>query len=357
MPRRLPNLNALRAFEAAARRLSFSLAAEELFVTQGAISRQIKSLETHLGAPLFVRLPRAIQLTEQGKAYQAVVRDAFDRIEHATTQFRADVSHKTLTVNVLPTFAMQFLIPRLHRFSAQNLNIEVRMVTSIRAVNFGRDDVDVAIRVGTPPDVRHHREGPRIDLEMVESWSDIRADLLMPDILVPVCSPDFLKRHGPFRSAESFRGLTLLHTGTRPHAWPDWFRAMGLHYEQASAGAAFGHFFMAIQAASENAGIALIPRVLMQADIRWSKLVLLNQFAVQSAGSYYMLSRVYQSEADHIRRFREWMLAERDIFEAETKTATKPAPAVAAARSRDAPASPRSAVIQPGALGPSRTHH
>jgi LysR family glycine cleavage system transcriptional activator len=329
MPRRLPNLNALRAFEAAARRLSFSLAAEELFVTQGAVSRQIKSLETYLGAPLFQRLPRAIQLTDQGKTYQSVIRDAFDRIEHGTTEFRTEVHHKTLTVNVLPTFAMQFLIPRLHRFSAANPNIEVRMITSIRSVNFEREDVDVAIRAGIPPSGTRTPEGPRIDLKMVESWVDVRADLLMRDVLVPVCNADFLRKHGPFKSVEDFRGMPLLHNATRPRAWPDWFRAMNIPYDTASSGPAYGHFFMTIQAASEGAGIALIPRALMQADVRWNALVLLNEFAVESAGAYYILRRAYQVEAEHIRRFCQWLLAERDVFEADAeKLLTRTAPPV-----------------------------
>src|SRR5207302_4240953 len=139
--RRLPNLNALRAFEAAARRLSFSLAAEELGVTQGAISRQIRVLETYLGLVLFRRLTRAIRLTEHGKVYVSVIRDCFDRMEQATLRVRLDAERKILIVNSLPTLGMHFVIPRLPQFNAAHPDIEVRMVMSIGPVNFGDDDV------------------------------------------------------------------------------------------------------------------------------------------------------------------------------------------------------------------------
>src|SRR5713101_1519263 len=129
MSRRLPPLNAVRAFEAAARYLSFSRAGEELHVTQGAVSRQIKALETYLGVPLFVRLARALELTEQGRRYLGSVREGFDRIEEATRRIVGQPDAGVLTVNVLPTLAMRWLIPRLPRFTAAHAGIEVRMIT------------------------------------------------------------------------------------------------------------------------------------------------------------------------------------------------------------------------------------
>lgn len=313
--RRLPNLNALRAFEAAARRLSISLAADELCVTQSAVSRQIKALEGELGVLLFVRLTRAIQLTEQGRDYLLVVRDTFDRIEQATKRLRVNSERKVLTVSVLPTFAMEYLIPRLMRFNAEHPNIEVRIVASIEPVDFESDDVDVAIRVGKTPDATTGHDidkGPRIDLQMVSLWATVRAELLMPDVLVPVCSKEFLERYGPFDVPSDLLGKPLLHNATRSHAWPDLFSALGLQKEEASRGASYGHFFMAMQAAEIGLGLALVPEVLTQAAIATGRLVRLSNFHVPSAGAYYILCRAYQWENDSIRQFREWLLADRD---------------------------------------------
>ena len=310
--RRLPNLNALRAFEAAARRSSISLAADELCVTQSAVSRQIKALETDLGVLLFVRLTRAIHLTEQGRDYLPVVRDAFDRIEQATQRLRVNSDRKVLTVNVLPTFAMEYLIPRLMRFNAEHPNIEVRIVASIEPVDFESDDVDVAIRVGQTPDSVAAQSAPRIDLQMVSMWSDVRADMLMPDVLVPVCSKDFLRQHGPFEKPQDLRDKPLLHNATRSHAWPDWFKALGLPEAQASKGASYGHFFMAMQAAEVGMGLALVPEVLAHTAISTGRLVQLSNIHVPSAGAYYVLCRAYQRDNESIRHFREWLLKERD---------------------------------------------
>ncbi len=310
MERRLPNLNSLRAFEAAARRLSFSLAADELCVTQGAVSRQIKSLESDLGIKLFRRLTRAVQLTEEGKTYAAVIRDVFDRVERATLQLRSVTERGVLTVNVLPTFAMHYLIPRLPRFNAANPDVEVRMIMSIEAVNFARDDVDLAIRVGTPPKSTVRHSGPRIDLAMVDDWSQVRADLLAPDILVPVCSREFLETHGPFRRPEDLIGKPLVHNATRAHAWPDWFEASGFDYDAAAVGPKFGHFFMAMQAASGGLGLALIPAILLEADFMKASLCRLDSLAMESAGSYYLVGRSDRWENERMKRFRDWLASE-----------------------------------------------
>jgi LysR family transcriptional regulator, glycine cleavage system transcriptional activator len=317
MSRRLPSLNALRAFEAAARHLSFSRAAEELHVTQGAVSRQINGLESHLGVPLFKRLTRALELTEHGQEYLPATRDAFDRIEQATLRLMHRQSDQVLIVSVLPTFAMRWLIPRLSDFTAVHPGIEVRMITSIRPVNFGREDIDVAIRVGAPPDAPTRRagpprEGPRIDLEMVEDWTNVRADLLMPDVMVPVCSPALRDGPAPLARPEDLAGHVLLHTATRAHAWPDWLHAAGLDHQGADRGPAFGHFFMTMQAAVAGRGVALIPRTFVEEDIAAGKLVIPFNLKVESSGAYYLLCRAHQWDSPRVRGFREWLYAARD---------------------------------------------
>jgi LysR family transcriptional regulator, glycine cleavage system transcriptional activator len=308
--RRLPNLNALRAFEAAARHLSFSRAADELCVTQGAISRHIKTLEQELGVLLFRRMTRAVELTDEGKEYLLVARQAFDLIEQASARLLPGRQHKVLTVSVLPTFAMRWLIPRLPQFNAAYPNTEVRMITSIAPVSFGRDPIDLAIRVGTPPERGVPTDKPRISLEMVDDWSSVHADLLMPDVLIPVCSPKLFAVHARPRAAADLLRFPLLHMATRPHAWPDWFRALGVEYPDAEEGSAYGHFFMAIQAALDGAGIALVPRALAEAEIASGQLVVPVDGSVESDGAYYLLCRRQQRETDPIRLFRRWLLRE-----------------------------------------------
>jgi len=319
MSRRLPSMNALRAFEAAARHLNFSRAADELFVTQGAISRQIKLLEESLGVPLFRRLTRTVELTEYGREYLPVMRDAFDRIEQATLRLVNRDRHRILNVNVLPTFAVRWLIPRLSHFSTQHPDIEVRLITSIRPVNFWREDIDVAIRVGMVPDaasdgtlVPDVAERPRISLQMTEDWTNLRAYRLMPDVLTPVCSPALLNGRPPLNTAADLLSLPLLHMATRIHAWPDWFRASGVDYNAAAHNPSFGHFFMVLEEALSGRGVALVPRMLADPDIDAGRLVVPLNVSHESAGSYYLLCREHQADTSTIQAFRDWLYMQRD---------------------------------------------
>ena len=315
MSRRLPSMNALRAFEAAARHLNFSRAADELFVTQGAISRQIKLLEESLGVPLFRRLTRTVELTEYGREYLPVMRDAFDRIEQATLRLVNRDRHRILNVNVLPTFAVRWLIPRLSHFSTQHPDIEVRLITSIRPVNFWREDIDVAIRVGIAPDAvpdPNVADRPRISLQMTEDWNNVRAYPLMPDVLIPVCSPTLLAGRPPLTKAEDLLTLPLLHMATRIHAWPDWLRASGVDYNAAAHNPSFGHFFMVLEEALSGRGVALVPRMLALPDIDAGRLVVPLNVSHESAGSYYLLCREHQADTATIQSFRDWLYMQRD---------------------------------------------
>jgi LysR family transcriptional regulator, glycine cleavage system transcriptional activator len=310
MPRRIPNLNALRAFEAASRHLSFSRAADDLCVTQAAVSRHIKHLEEDIGVRLFARLTRAVALTAEGRNYAAEVREIFERLERATYQLRSATERRVLTLNVLPTFAMRYLIPRMPRFSRANPGVEVRLVMSIDIIDFDRDELDLAIRVGEPPQSNRHRSGPRIDLQMVRDWRSITYDFLAPDTLVPVGSKSFFKRYGPFLEPKDFIKKPLIHTATRSHAWRDWFMAFGLENPDVDEGLKFGHFFMAMQAASEGHGLALIPKILLDDFQRHEGLQWLDQFSVGSAGSYHVLGRLHEWNAPHIEAFRKWLKTE-----------------------------------------------
>jgi len=308
MSRTLPSLKALRAFEAAARHLSFSRAAEELGVTQGAVSRQIKALEAYLGVMLFRRLTRALELTEAGREYHLTMRDAFDRMERATLYIANRGDRQVLTVSVLPTFAMRWLMPRLSSFIQADPMIEVRFITSILPVRFSHEDIDVAIRVGVVDAAAPDDARPRIDLRMTDDWSGVRADRIGPDVLVAVCSPGLRDGKRPLREPGDLHHRTLLHTTTRPHAWSDWFRAIGMTPIKRASEPAFGHFFMTMQAAAEGLGVAVVPEVLIGADLAAGTLVKPFDLRAESAGAYFLLCRRHQWDLPKISAFRAWLL-------------------------------------------------
>jgi LysR family glycine cleavage system transcriptional activator len=310
--RRLPPLNSLRAFERAARHLSFSLAAAELNVTQSAISRQIKSLEDFLGIALFRRLPRSLELTEHGKIFAAPLHDAFEQLHRATETVLNNHRPATLNINILPTLAMKWLIPRLLHFAAANPNIEVRMITSIRPVDFRSEEIDVAIRVG-PVSEHQVSGGSPIDLVMTRDWADLRSLAILPDRLVPVCSPSLLKTGGPLRTPSDLRNYTLIHMATRERGWPYWLQLMGIDDAQIGHYTAYGHFFMAIQAAIEGKGIALVPSVLIEAELSSGSLVTLFDDKPVLAGAYYFLCRHNDWDNLKIKQFRDWLIKEASI--------------------------------------------
>lgn len=313
MARHLPSLLALRAFEAAARHLSFTEAAKELNVTQGAISRHIKALEGHLRVTLFRRLSRSLELTPEGATYYPALREALDTIERATRRIFSRKLEQVLTLSVLPTLAMSWIIPRLPAFSALHPDIELRMVTSIHPADF-RTEIDVAIRVGQRGTRTRNgprsREGARIDLVMAEEWSGIAAEFLMPDVLVPVCSPALPTRAAPLRKPADLKHHTLLHNATRPHAWADWLEAVGESGVKSSAGPNYGHFFLALQAAAEGKGVACVPSVLVEQDIAAKRLVMPFEERVESEGAYYLLYRQHEADTEKVRAFRTWLLGE-----------------------------------------------
>jgi LysR family glycine cleavage system transcriptional activator len=266
-------------------------------------------------------MTRAVELTDEGKEYLPAAKEAFDRVEQATLELTKSVTHKLLIVSVLPTFAMRWLTPRLHRFSASHPTIEVRMVTSIMPVNFGKDQVDVAIRVGHLPDTPLQHERPRIDLEMVSDWNSVHADMLLPDVLIPVCSPSLLAKRDPPNKPTDLLDFKILHMASRPRAWPDWFRAFGLQCPP-SHGAQYGHFFMALEAAIEGEGFALVPRALAEHDIANGTLVAPVVTSTESDGAYYILCRRQQRDVSPIRQFRNWLFAERDSSNPSLRSAT-----------------------------------
>lgn len=310
MLNRHPPLLALRAFEAAARNLSFTLAATELHVTQSAVSRQIRMLEDFLGQKLFERYTRRIELTDSGRDYFRAIHNALAGIEEATQRAMSVRAHSSITVNVMTTLANAWLMPRLASFSETYPGIEVRLICSIAPVSFHSDDVDIAIRVGRLPGTPRARELPRIELEMVSSWKGLVAEYLFPDILVPVMSRKLLDQGPGIDTPADLLNYPLIHMATRPHAWPDWLAAHGLRIPRHADGVHYGHFFMGLRAAQNCKGIAIVPSVILKNFVAAQDLVCPLPGDVESAGSYYVITRDDARNDKPVRTFCNWLMSE-----------------------------------------------
>jgi LysR family transcriptional regulator, glycine cleavage system transcriptional activator len=310
VPSALPPLRALRVFEAAARLLSFTRAADELHLTQGAVSRQVRLLEDSLGKPLFVRLVRQVELTEDGRELFAAVRGALREIEAAAARIRADGHRRVVTLQVLPTLASLWLMPRLAAFSSGRPDIEVRIVTGIGAAPFATGSIDAAITCGPLPGKRYGKAQPRVDLQMVDDWAGVEAEPLFPDRLVPVLSRRLAEAHGPIRAASDLLRVPLIHTATRSNAWPDWLRANGVEWRRAPGDLDFGHFFMSLQAAREGRGAAIVPTVLLNHYEGSNELASPLPANIESAAAYYLLTHERTADEPHVRLLRDWLLAE-----------------------------------------------
>ncbi|HEY6715743.1 MAG TPA: transcriptional regulator GcvA [Reyranella sp.] len=286
--RRLPPLKALPAFEEAARLLSFSAAARELNLTHGAISRQMKALETHLGVRLFRRLSRRLELTEAGAAFLPATRSALDGLEASAARLSVAARQGPLVIACLPTFMMRWLIPRLYDFNARHPSVEVRLSASSGPVDFARQGVDVAIRIGAPP------------------WPEgIEAHAFMNEEIGPVCSPALLRRRKLQRPGD-LGHLALLHTETRPDAWSDWLARSGTENVDASRGQRFEHFYFQLEAAVAGLGVAVAPRPLVMEDLRLGRLVAPFGF-VKSGQRYCLLHPAELAQAGRVRTFRRWI--------------------------------------------------
>lgn len=290
MRRRLPPLNALRAYEAAARHLSFTRAAEELFVTQAAVSHQVKALEQHLGVKLFRRMNRSLLLTEAGQAYLPAVGRALDLLDEATRRLRSD-DRGTLTVSTLPSFAARWLVPRLGRFFQAHSEIDIRVAPSVALVDFDSDDVDAAIRYGKG------------------QYPGLRVDRLLEEDLYPVCSPRLLDGRPPLREPADLRRHILLHDD--PSEWSKWLRAAGVaDVVDASRGPVFTDSSMLIQAAIAEQGVALARHVLAADDVAAGRLVRPFGLSIPADYAYFFVCPETSAERPKIAAFRGWLLRE-----------------------------------------------
>lgn len=291
MVRRLPPLNAVRAFEAAARHLSFTRAAEELNVTQAAISHQIKALEEALGVMLFRRLNRGLLLTEAGQAFLPPLTGAFDAIADAVDRLKAADEAGPLTISTLASFAAKWLVPRLPRFQQRHPHVDVLISTGSQLVDFDRQEVDLAIRFGRGP------------------WPGVRSHRLLGETIFPVASPAL--RDGPPRlgAPDDLAHVTLLHDDLHI-GWPMWLKAANVTCVDAKRGPRFTDSSLVIQAAIAGHGVALARGALAADDLAAGRLVKLFDLDLPSEVAYYVVAPERHFTRPKVAAFHEWLLEE-----------------------------------------------
>ncbi len=306
MPR-LPPLNALRAFEAAARHLSMKEAAEELSVTPGAVSQLVRGLEARLGIQLFRRGNRSLVLTEAGQSYFAPIRHAFRQIGEATRRLRALPNAGVLTVSAPPAFAASWLVPRLGRFRARHGDIEINIATTRGLANFVADGVDVAIRHG------------------LGRYPGLHCDRIASIAMIPVCSPRFLATMArrPSQPADLL-DQPLLHDAERQD-WALWFQAQGVADvgQAASSGISFDDQMLLIRAAASHQGIALVTETLARPELEQGGLVRALNVAWPQEFAYWLVCPRATADQPKIVAFRGWLLAEGRRVSANARPASR----------------------------------
>lgn len=296
MTKRLPPLNSLKAFESAARHLSFTKAADELFVTQAAISHQIKTLESYLSIRLFHRKNRSLLLTEEGQSYFQDLRDIFANIADATERVLALNEKGAITVATPPSFASQWLVPRIHRFSLIHSDIDVRIKAVDEDEGFLDETVDIAVYYGSG------------------SWKELDIVKLNTEYLTPMCSPMLLQGSKSLSSLSDLNQHTLLHDNSRL-GWKKWLKTLGVKGVDYNKGPIFSHTMMVLQAASIGQGIALADSVLAKPDIDTGRLICPFEERIESKNAFYVVCKPEQSDKNKIQVFRDWVVSE---FEASS---------------------------------------
>ena len=288
----LPSLNGLRAFDAAARSLSFTLAAAELNVTQTAISHQIRRLEDQLGVKLVIRQNRTLALTREAQDYLPSIRAAFEDLRRATEKLRRGGHEGRLTVSTTASLATKWLVSRVAAFQDAHPGLEVRITTGNKLVDFRRDEVDMAVRYG-----RGH-------------WPGLKAHWLMAERVFPVCAPSLLNKPEPLRQPADLANHTLLHATVSRDDWRLWLTAAGLPFSIAARrGLTFDETFLAIQAAVEGLGVALGRLHLVEADIAAGRLIAPFDTVLPQDAGYYIVTPEPTENDLKIALFRDWLIA------------------------------------------------
>lgn len=310
MTRPLPPLSALRAFESAGRHLSFTKAAAELNVTPAAVGHQVKALEALLEVPLFRRLTRALRLTDAGQAALPTLSQGFDKLAQGVEQMRAHSERGVLTISVSPSFGAMWLVPRLEDFRRRHPDIEIRIDGTDRLVDVARGEADVALRYGPG------------------GYNGVRVDRLFGQVNTPVCSPALLRGAHPLRQPDDLRHHTLLHVEWKDAeaSWRMWLLAAGLHDIDSTRGPRFNQESMAVQAARDGHGVALVGDMLVADDLATGRLVrpFDPSLSTPLTFSYYLLSAPDRAGQPKVAAFRDWLLDEAHRSRPEAGSGTVP---------------------------------
>lgn len=299
-----PSTTALRAFEVAARRLNFTQTADELNLTQGAVSHQIRELETRLGVALFERQGRGLELSPAGQRYLPFVQDALDRLRAGTRALQADQPSHALTVSLSPPFAAKWLVPRLGAFSAAHPDLDLRISANMQHVTFVDDGIDMAIR---------HGNG---------EWPDLHVTRLWVEDIFPVCSPALLANGPPLRELADLANHVLIHDRSRA-GWESWLDHVGADTSaiDLDRGPGFNQTHLAVDAAVAAQGVALSRTALAAGDLSAGRLVRPLRESQPAPYAYWIVCPKADAEAPNIARFRDWLLEE-----AAADAANMPAP-------------------------------
>jgi LysR family glycine cleavage system transcriptional activator len=306
--RRLPPLNALRAFEAAARHMNFSRAADELSVTPGAVSQQIQNLEAYVGAALFKRTPKGLLLTDAAQTALPALREAFDRLAEAASLLTAADDGRRLTLSAAPSFAAKWLVPRLGRFEAQHPEVDVWLSAGLELTDFASGEIDLAIRYGA---------GRYPGLEVTR---------LLGETVAPVASPK-LVADTPLKELTDLANHVLLHDGS-PDAddscpdWSMWLAARGVRGVDGARGPRFNQSSLVIEAAVNGRGVALAKQTLAQADLDAGRLVAPFDISTSTAVdfAYYVVHPKAKGRLSQVKAFIAWLMAEAEAHERAHRT-------------------------------------
>ena len=295
MPDRLPPLNALRAFEATARHMSFAKAAEELFVTPSALSYQVRQLEEHLGQKLFERLNRAIALTTAGEKLYPGIHTGLLAMSEAVSGLKNATPDDVLIVSTGPAFAAKWLAPRMYRFIEAHPDIELQLSANLKLVEFGVDGVDVAVRFG------------------YGDYPDLHVEPIFDDVVTPMCSPELIERG--LKKPSDLENFTLLHDDSmsqleRAPDWQEWLRRAGVTNVDASRGMRFSHADHSIDAAVEGAGVALGRSSLAGRELQSGRLVAPFDVHLTTSAAFWFVCAPTDLEKPKVEAFREWLMKE-----------------------------------------------
>tara|TARA_R110001583_G_scaffold149382_4_gene301485 strand:+ start:2672 stop:3571 length:900 start_codon:yes stop_codon:yes gene_type:complete len=290
--RRFPPLNALRVFEAAARKGSFAAAGDELSVTASAVSHQIKTLEEYLGVDLFSRNNRKVGLTPSGEQYLVSVRHALDEIEMATHRLADSRKSNVIQISVAPNFLTRWLMPRMSRFRERYPDIELQISASIGLIDFSQTSTDMAVYYGNG------------------EWDDIEVYFLQKVRLVPVCSPKLFEGECPLQTPNDLRHHTLIYVSSRKWEWGNWLQLSGAEFVTPKDSLQLSSSQLTTAAAQENLGVALADTILTSREISSGNLVVPFDIPLDTRKAFYLVHQKHRPLTSCMRHFKDWLITE-----------------------------------------------